>query len=97
MQPSSDAMSMSNEHQTFSDDLQSGLFRGAQLFPNGANEADCRSWKEANSTYADKLTHFQQTFAPILHFCFIPLTFSFRKHFMDVAIYLSYIQNCGRW
>ena len=45
-----------------------GLLGSAQLSANGANEADCRSWKEANLPQdGDKLTHFTQTFAHLLH------------------------------
>ena len=45
-----------------------GLLDSAQLSANGANEADCRSWKEANLPQdGDKLTHFTQTFAHLLH------------------------------
>ena len=50
---------------------------GAQLSAKGANEADCRSWKEANLPQdGDKLTHFPQTFPHLLHLVTHQLHFS---------------------
>ena len=68
---------------------------GAQLFPNGANEADCRSWKEANLPQdGDKLTHSHQTFAHllpyILHFVDI-LHFRTKNSSLGFLFHVTYI------
>ena len=73
-----------------------GLLGSAQLSANGANEADCRSWKEANLPQdGDKLTHFTQTFAHLLHLVTRLLHF-LEMFYMAFPINLSVIQNCWR-